>query len=85
MDDEICDLASALASTKYRQVKLADPMSGTNVARSRVRIETADTAGSIKLKIDLLNECAGSNCTSQLDLTHGGVSPLEYHSLLCQY
>lgn len=74
VDDELCDLASSLASSKYRQIELAEAGFKADVVLTRTTSQSAKTAEKVKLRIDVLDECVGYNCTSHLDLAHGGVS-----------
>ena len=76
-DNEMCDIAAALASSSRRSIERGDlvvtPVKNTDV-QLRHGAAASFVPSTAKLDIQLLNECAGHNCTRQLDLSHGGVS-----------
>lgn len=79
-DNELCDLAAALETSSGRSIQHVGSV-GTSVPITDVLLRHAEAAASagpsnVKLDIRLLNECAGHNCTGQLDVSHGGVRPL---------
>lgn len=76
-DDELCDLRTALASSHHRTIQVIKS-GGTSGKSTDVSLQLAGAgrqsiAQVAKLNIHLLDECAGLNCSAQLDTSHGGV------------